>query len=48
MAYKACKTLITAGRTAGLADRIDLFYAFDRITSEQYTELVSLLSGDAE
>jgi len=48
MAYLACKKLISAGKTTGLAEKIDLFYAFDRITSEQYTELVSLLSGDAE
>lgn len=44
MAYKACKKLIQAGLTTGLSDKIDLFFAFGRLTQEEYTELVGLLA----
>lgn len=43
IAYKACIALINAGRTDGLADKIDLFFSFNRITEEQYIELMSML-----
>ena len=48
IAYKACIALINAGRTAGLADKINLFVAFDQITVDQYTELMAMLPTTAE
>ncbi len=44
MAYRICKALINTGNTAGLADKIDVFYAAGRLTDEQYTELIGLLN----
>jgi len=43
MAYILCKRLIEMGRTAGLADKIDVYYAAGRLTSEQFLELIGLL-----
>jgi hypothetical protein len=45
MTYKLCKKLIELGRTEGLADKIDVYYAAGRLTTEQYRELMDLLKG---
>ena len=45
MTYKLCKKLIELGRTEGLADKIDVYYAAGRLTTEQYRELMGLLNG---
>lgn len=45
MAYEACITLIRAGRTSGLLDKVEILYSRNKITNEQYTELVSVLNG---
>ena len=42
-AYKACLLLIQAGTTAGLADKLDLFLVFERISAERYSELMAML-----
>ena len=44
MTYKLCLKLIALGRTEGLADKLDVYLAADRITAEQYEELMRLLS----
>ncbi len=43
--YQLCLLLIERSRTEGLQTKLDLFYALDRITEAQYTELTSMLSG---
>lgn len=43
MLYRICKRLIERGQTAGLAEKIDVFYALGRITEAEYKELVKLL-----
>ena len=48
IAYKACVALIKAGKTDGLADKINLFMAFDQITVEQYMELMAMLPAEEE
>lgn len=45
MAYTLCKRLIALGRTEGLADKIDVYYAANRLTTEQYRELIAMLEG---
>jgi len=45
MTYKLCKKLIELGRTEGLADKIDVYYAAGRLTTEQYQELMRLLAN---
>lgn len=41
--YNLCKLLIDRGRTAGLQDKMDVYLAADRLTAEEYQELVKLL-----
>ena len=43
MLYRTLKRMIELGNTDGMAEKLDVFYAADKITKEQYTELVSLL-----
>lgn len=44
MTYKLCKKLIDAGRIVGMNDKLDVFFANDRLTADEYTELASLLA----
>ena len=43
MLHRICKRLIERGQTAGLADKLDVFYAIGRITDAEYKELIELL-----
>lgn len=43
MIYQVCKKLIQMGKTEGLADKIDVYYLAERLTKEQYEELMDLL-----
>lgn len=43
MLYRICKRLIERGQTAGLADKLNVFYAIGRITDAEYKELIELL-----
>ena len=43
MLYRTLKRMIERGNTDGMAEKLDVFYAADKITREQYTELVALL-----
>lgn len=45
MLYRTLKRLIERGQTAGMADKLDIFFAADRITEAEYTELTALLEG---
>lgn len=44
MLYRTCKRLIERGQTAGLAEKLDIFFAADRLTADQYQELTQLLA----
>lgn len=46
--YNTLKLLIERGRTDGLTERIDVLYALGRLESEQYQELMGLLSPSGE
>lgn len=41
--YNLCKLLIDNGRTEGLQDKLDVFFAMERLSLEEYTELCNLL-----
>lgn len=43
MLYRTLKRMIERGNTDGIVEKLDVFYAADKITREQYTELVALL-----
>ena len=46
-AYNICKLLISLGRTAGLQDKVNMFYACSQLTNEEYTELTNTLTPAA-
>ena len=46
MIYQICKKLIQMNRTNGLADKIDVYYLANRITREQYEELIALIENE--
>ncbi len=48
MLYRTLKRLIELGRTEGLAEKLDIFFAAGKLTEAEYTELVELLEGQAE
>ncbi len=43
MLYRTLKRLIERGRTEGLEEKIDVFYAAGKLTEEQYNELIEML-----
>lgn len=45
MTYQLCKKLIESGKTFGLKNKLDVFLLANRITEEEYTELVELLGN---
>lgn len=43
MLYRTIKALINKGKTEGLTEKIDVFYASDKLTKDEYEELIALL-----
>ena len=43
MLYRTLKRMIERGQTEGMAEKLDIFLAADKITVEQYTELTGML-----
>ena len=43
--FNLCKLLITKGHTTGLQDKMDAYLAADRLTTEEYNELVALMAA---
>lgn len=43
MLYRMLKRLIELGKTEGLEERIDVFFATGKITEDQYNELIESL-----
>ena len=41
--YTLCVRLIRVGKTEGLKDKIDVYFAAERITAEEYRELMEML-----
>ena len=48
MLYRTLKRMIERGQTDGMAEKLDIFYAADKLTEAQYTELVGMLDVSAE
>ncbi len=44
MSYILFLKLIEAGKTFGLAEKADVMYALNRLTDEQYTEVIGKLN----
>lgn len=45
MLYRTLKRLIELGRTEGLTEKLDIFYATGKLSEAEYTELTGLLEG---
>jgi len=43
MLYRTLKRMIQRGQTAGMEEKLDIFYASDKLTQAEYTELCGLL-----
>lgn len=43
MLYRTLKRMIERGNTEGMEEKLDIFYAADKITTSQYKELVAML-----
>lgn len=43
MLFKTLVKLIEAGRTDGLEDKIDIFYAAGKLTDTEYNTLIAML-----
>lgn len=42
--FNLCKKLIEKGRIEGLQEKLDVYLACDRLTTEEYEELVKLMN----
>lgn len=47
MLFRTIKKLIEAGRTDGLEEKIDIFYAAGKLTEEEYNILITMLNPNA-
>lgn len=48
MLYRTLKRMIERNQTEGMQEKLDIFYAAGRITTEQYQELVGMLPKEEE
>lgn len=46
MLYRTLKRMIERGQTAGMAQKLDIFYAADKLSETEYQELTGLLGDD--
>ena len=42
--YNLCMKLIKIGKTDGLMEKVDVYYAANRLTEEEYKDLASILN----
>lgn len=47
MLYRTLKRMIERKQTAGLEEKIDIFFAAGKLTETEYQELISLLGQSA-
>lgn len=45
MLYRTLKRMIEKGNTDGMSNKLDIFFATDKITQEEYTELTAMLTN---
>lgn len=43
MLYRTLKRMIERGQTDGMAEKLDIFFAADKLTEAEYTELTAML-----
>lgn len=45
MLYRTLKRMIQRGQIDGMDDKLDIFFAADKITVSEYTELTNMLKN---
>lgn len=48
MLYRTLKRMIERGQTKGLSEKVDIFFAVNKLTEEEYTELTAMLETRTE
>ena len=46
MLYRTLKRMIERGQTAGMAEKLDIFFAADKLSEAEYMELTAMLSTE--
>lgn len=46
MLYRTLKRMIERGQVEGMAEKLDIFYAADKLTEAEYTELTAMLNEE--
>ena len=44
MLYRTLKRMIERGNIEGIEEKIDIFFAADKLTEAEYSELIAMLS----
>jgi len=44
MLFRTLKRMIERGQTVGMAEKLDIFFAADKLTHAEYTELQAMLA----
>lgn len=44
MLYRVIKRMIEKGQTEGLSEKLDIFFATDKLTESEYNELTAMLA----
>ena len=45
MLYRTLKRMIERGNIAGMAEKLDIFFAADKLTADEYQELIAMLGA---
>lgn len=48
MLYRTLKRMIERGNTSGIEEKLDIFFAADKLTEDEYNALISLLKQTVE
>lgn len=48
MLYRTLKRMIERGQTQGMETKLDIFFAANKLTEEEYTELLGMLPAEDE
>lgn len=48
MLYRTLERMISRGQTAGMAEKLDVFYAADRLTEDEYMALRAMMEETEE
>lgn len=45
MLYRTLKRMIERGNIAGMAEKLDIFFAADKLSADEYQELIAMLEA---